>query len=121
MPASELALLTRQLGALLGAGVQLVDALGVLSDQSDRAATKRMLSQVRERVREGSSLADALAGHPEVFSDLYVGMVRAGEQAAALEAGARPRGRLQRAASGIRHQGARRNDLSDHHDDALAR
>jgi general secretion pathway protein F len=86
MPASELALMTRQLSALLGAGVQLVDALGALSDQSTRAATKRMLSQVRERVREGSSLADALAIHPETFSVLYVGMVRAGEQAAALEA-----------------------------------
>ena len=86
MPAAELALLTRQLSALLGAGVQLVDALGALSDQSARAATKRMLSQVRERVREGSSLADALANHRDIFSDLYIGMVRAGEQAAALEA-----------------------------------
>jgi general secretion pathway protein F len=86
MPASDLALLTRQLSALLGAGVQLVDALSALSDQSSRAATKRMLSQVRERVREGSSLADALTNHRDVFSDLYIGMVRAGEQAAALEA-----------------------------------
>ncbi len=85
MPAAELALMTRQLSALLGAGVQLVDALGALADQSSRATTKRMLSQVRERVREGSSLADALAVHKDVFSDLYVGMVRAGEQAAALE------------------------------------
>ena len=86
MPASDLALLTRQLSALLGAGVQLVDALGALSDQSSRAATKRMLSQVRERVREGSSLAEALTAHRDTFSDLYIGMVRAGEQAAALEA-----------------------------------
>jgi general secretion pathway protein F len=86
MSASDLALLTRQLSALLGAGVQLVDALSALADQSTRAATKRMLSQVRERVREGSSLADALTNHRDVFSDLYIGMVRAGEQAAALEA-----------------------------------
>ncbi len=86
MPAADLALLTRQLSALLGAGVQLVDALTALADQSARAATKRMLSQVRERVREGSSLADALTSHRDVFSDLYIGMVRAGEQAAALEA-----------------------------------
>jgi general secretion pathway protein F len=86
MPSSDLALLTRQLSALLGAGVQLVDALGALADQSARAQTKRMLSQVRERVREGSSLADALTAHRDVFSDLYIGMVRAGEQAAALEA-----------------------------------
>ena len=82
MPASELALMTRQLSALLGAGVQLVEALGTLREQSARAQTKRMLSQVRERVREGSSLADALAAHRDVFSDLYVGMVRAGEQPA---------------------------------------
>ena len=86
MPAADLALLTRQLSALLGAGVQLVDALSALADQSTRAATKRMLSQVRERVREGSSLADALTNHRDIFSDLYIGMVRAGEQAAALEA-----------------------------------
>jgi general secretion pathway protein F len=79
-------LLTRQLSALLGAGVQLVDALGALSDQTSRAITKRILSQVREGVREGSSLADALAAHPDTFSDLYVGMVRAGEAAGALEA-----------------------------------
>ena len=82
----DLSLMTRQLGALLGAGVQLVDALGILSAQSSKAGVKRMMSQVRERVREGSSLADALAAHREVFSDLYVGMVRAGEAAAALEA-----------------------------------
>src|SRR5260370_12373420 len=86
MPASDLALLTRQLSALLGAGVQLVDALAALADQSARAPTTRMLSQVRERVREGSSLADALVAHRDVFSDLYIGMVRAGEQPAALEA-----------------------------------
>src|SRR5271156_938777 len=85
LPAAELALLTRQLSALLGAGVPLVEALGALSDQPARAATKRMFSQVRERVREGSSLADALASHRDTFSELYIGMVRAGEQAAALE------------------------------------
>jgi general secretion pathway protein F len=47
--------------------------------------TKRLLSQIRERVREGTSLGDALAAHPETFSDLYIGMVRAGEAAGALE------------------------------------
>jgi general secretion pathway protein F len=86
MPAPELALMTRQLSALLGAGVQLVEALGTLSEQAARPAVKRMLSQVREAVREGSSLTDALTAHPDIFSDLYVGMVRAGEAAGALEA-----------------------------------
>ncbi len=86
MSGPDLSLMTRQLSALLGAGVQLVDALGILSAQSGKAQVKRMMSQVRERVREGTSLADALAAHREVFSDLYVGMIRAGEAAAALEA-----------------------------------
>jgi general secretion pathway protein F len=85
IPPTELSLLTRQLSSLLGAGVQLVDALGALADQSARPVTKRLLSQIRERVREGTSLGDALAGHPETFSDLYIGMVRAGEAAGALE------------------------------------
>jgi general secretion pathway protein F len=85
IPPSELSLLTRQLSSLLGAGVQLVDALAALADQSTRPVTKRLLSQIRERVREGTSLGDALAGHPDTFSDLYIGMVRAGEAAGALE------------------------------------
>jgi len=85
IPPSELSLLTRQLSSLLGAGVQLVDALAALADQSARAVTKRLLSQIRERVREGTSLGDALAAHPDTFSDLYIGMVRAGEAAGALE------------------------------------
>jgi general secretion pathway protein F len=85
IPPSELSLLTRQLSSLLGAGVQLVDALAALADQSARPVTKRLLSQIRERVREGTSLGDALAAHPETFSDLYIGMVRAGEAAGALE------------------------------------
>ena len=85
IPPTELSLLTRQLSSLLGAGVQLVDALAALADQSARPVTKRLLSQIRERVREGTSLGDALAAHPETFSDLYIGMVRAGEAAGALE------------------------------------
>jgi len=85
IPPSDLSLLTRQLSSLLGAGVQLVDALAALADQSARPVTKRLLSQIRERVREGTSLGDALAAHPDTFSDLYIGMVRAGEAAGALE------------------------------------
>ncbi len=82
----ELALLTRQLATLVGARVPLVDSLSALIEQSEHARTKRILSQVREQVTEGSSLADALKAHPRVFSDLYVNMVRAGEASGALEA-----------------------------------
>ena len=85
MKATDLGLLTRQLGSLLGGGVPLLDALTLLADQAAKPAVKKMMSQVRERVREGISLADAMKEHPEAFSELYVHMVRAGEQAGALE------------------------------------
>jgi general secretion pathway protein F len=85
VPAAELALVTRQLATLLGAGLPLVDALTALAEQVHRPMLRAIFSQVRERVREGSALADALAMHGHVFSSLYVNMVRAGEAAGALE------------------------------------
>jgi general secretion pathway protein F len=81
----ELALLTRQLSTLVGAGLPLVDCLSALIEQSESARIKRVLSQIREQVTEGTSLADALKAHPRIFSDLYVNMVRAGEASGALD------------------------------------
>lgn len=81
----ELAVVTRQLSTLVSAGLPLVEALSALIEQADVARLKSILSHVRERVNEGSSLADALAQHPKVFSDLFVNMVRAGEASGALD------------------------------------
>jgi general secretion pathway protein F len=85
IPPEELALLTRQLATLVGAGLPLVDCLSALIEQVENARTKRVLSQIRELVTEGTALADALKEHPRVFSDLYVNMVRAGEASGALD------------------------------------
>jgi general secretion pathway protein F len=81
----DLALTTRQLATLVGAGLPLVDCLSALIEQTENARIKRVLSQVREQVTEGVSLADALKGHPRMFTDLYVNMVRAGEASGALD------------------------------------
>jgi general secretion pathway protein F len=81
----DLALLTRQLATLVGAGLPLVDCLSALIEQTEGARAKRILSQVREQVTEGTALADALKAHPRVFTDLYVNMVRAGEASGALD------------------------------------
>ncbi len=81
----DLALMTRQLSTLVGAGLPLVECLGALIEQIDNARIKRTLSQVREQVVEGRAFADALRDHPKVFSDLYVNMVRAGEASGALD------------------------------------
>ncbi len=85
VPDLELALFTRQLATLIGAGVPLVESLTALTEQLENEQLKRVAGQVRGTVNEGSALADALAEHPRVFSDLYQGMVRAGESSGALE------------------------------------
>jgi general secretion pathway protein F len=85
VPAMELAAMTRQLSTLVGASLPLVQCLNALTDQVEHARLRTVLAEVREAVNEGSSLADALANYPRIFSDLYVNMIRAGEQSGALE------------------------------------
>lgn len=83
--ADDVAIVTRQLAVLTGAGIPLAEALAALVDQVDHERLKKVISNVKQRVNEGSSLADALKAHPRVFSDLYVNMIRAGESSGALE------------------------------------
>jgi general secretion pathway protein F len=83
--ADDVAVATRQLAVLVGAGIPLVDALTALVEQVDHERLKRVLSAVKQRVNEGSSLADALAQHPKAFGTLYVNMIRAGESSGALD------------------------------------
>lgn len=82
----QVSILTRQLSVLLKAGVPLAESLGALVEQSERPHLKRILADVKTKVNEGSSLADALSRHPGSFEDLYINMVRAGETAGNLEA-----------------------------------
>ena len=81
----DIALTTRQLAVLLRAGMPLVGALGVMLDQTSRPRLRATLYDVRDRVNRGSSLGDALAAHPRVFTPLYVNMVRAGEASGTLK------------------------------------
>jgi general secretion pathway protein F len=82
---SDIAVLTRQMATLTRAGIPLVEALNALTDQADKEELKRVLSDVRRKVNEGSSLANALKDHPKHFSNLYVNMVRAGESSGNLD------------------------------------
>ena len=81
----DLAVMTRQFSTLVRAGIPIVDSLTALVDQTDNEKLKRVLSEVKDRVNEGSSLADAMAQFPKVFSSLYINMIEAGEQSGALE------------------------------------
>ncbi len=82
----DVAIMTRQLATLLHAGVALVEALNALVDQVDKERLKIVLSDIKSRVNEGSSLADAMTQHEKVFGKLYINMVRAGEHSGALDA-----------------------------------
>lgn len=80
----DISVLTRQMATLLGASVPMAETLNALVDQSEKQKLKVVLSEVKERVNEGSTLADALARHPRIFNDLFVQMTRAGERSGAL-------------------------------------
>jgi general secretion pathway protein F len=82
----DVAVLTRQLATLLGAGIPLFESLNALIEQVENDVMKRALTAVREQVREGISFAKALEAHPTIFPTLYVNMVRAGEASGTLHA-----------------------------------
>ncbi len=82
---AELSMMTRQLATLLGAGFPLVSAIYTLVPQASSTAFKRILSQIKDAIEEGSSFADALAQYPDTFSDIYINMVKSGETSGTLE------------------------------------
>ena len=81
----EVSLITRQLAVLFEAGMPIVNALSAVLEQVDTPRLERVIHEVRDQVRQGATLGDALAAHPREFTDLYVNMVRAGESSGALE------------------------------------
>lgn len=81
----DLAVATRQLATLVGAGLPLVSALQALADQTESFTLKRVIIDVREKVEQGSSLAKALGTYPKTFPTLYVNMVASGEASGTLD------------------------------------
>ncbi|MGD6899085.1 type II secretion system F family protein [Bacillus infantis] len=69
----------RQFATLLRAGVTVVDATGILSQQTESKALKKALAAVEQDLREGNSLSDAAAKHKKVFTSMFVNMIKAGE------------------------------------------
>jgi general secretion pathway protein F len=82
---TDLALMTRQLATLLRAKIQVVEAFSALVDQTDNPRLKITLSEIRQKVNEGSSLASALSDYPKIFDNVYINMVEAGETSGTLE------------------------------------
>ncbi|MBX9722375.1 MAG: type II secretion system F family protein, partial [Candidatus Obscuribacterales bacterium] len=81
----HLVIFTRQLSAMVGAGVPLLRSLTSLEKHAEDPMLKKVLGDVIKSVEGGSSLAGALQKHPNTFNDIYVNMVRAGETAGILD------------------------------------
>ena len=82
---ADVAIFTRQLSTLLRAGIPLAEALAALFDQIENQRFRTIVGEVRQKVNEGSSLADALGKFPRVFAEVYISMVRSGETAGNLD------------------------------------
>lgn len=78
---TDLVLFTRQLSTMVSAGVPLLRSLTTMRDQVENPTLREIISDMIKDVQGGVSLADALAKHPDVFSDIFVNMIRAGEAA----------------------------------------
>lgn len=81
----DLVMFTRQLSAMISAGVPLLRSINSLEEHADSKALKAVVSQISKDVESGMSLADSLGKHPNAFNDVYVNMVRAGESAGILD------------------------------------
>ena len=83
--ARDLTVLARQLATMVSSGLSLLRALYVLEEQTDSPKLTKIIVEVRQDVEAGLSLSQSLAKHPTVFNDLFVSMVRAGEEGGNLE------------------------------------
>ncbi len=82
---NDLVNFTRQLSTMINAGLPMTEALGLLRSQARTATMAKVVDEILRDIEGGSSLAAALAKHPEVFSKIYISLVKAGETAGILD------------------------------------
>ncbi len=80
----ELVTLTRNLSSMIKAGLPLTRALSVIERQTKNERLKHVIKSIRENINKGKQFNEGLSEFPKVFSDLYVAMVRAGEESGQL-------------------------------------
>ena len=81
----DIAVFSRQFAVMINSGLSLLRSLYILEEQTENKVLAKVLGEVRQDVEKGSSLSQALARHPKIFSRLYVAMVRAGETGGVLD------------------------------------
>ncbi len=84
VPTSEKILFTRNLAAMISAGVSLSRALSILERQTQNVKFRGIINEIAQDINQGKSLSDSVKKFPEVFSSLFVSMVHAGEESGKL-------------------------------------
>ena len=85
IPMRDIVIFTRQFSTMINSGLPLVQAMGILAEQSENPGLRDITKQVVFDVESGNTVADALRKHPQAFSELYVNMVAAGEAGGILD------------------------------------
>lgn len=75
----DLVIFSRQLATMVDSGIPLVQALSILGEQVEKENFRQVILKIRQDIEEGAGFCDALAKHSNVFSALYINMVKAGE------------------------------------------
>ncbi len=83
--ADDLVIATRQLATMVNSGMSLLRALYVIEEQTENDKLREAFIDVRKDVEAGLALSDSLAKHPDIFNELYVAMVQAGETGGILD------------------------------------
>jgi len=83
--AGDIAIFSRMLATMLGAGIPLVQAFEIIGAGHEKPSMQKLLLEIKADIEGGTSLHEALGKHPLHFDDLYVNLTEAGEQAGALE------------------------------------
>jgi len=83
--AKDIATFARQLATMMNAGLPIVQALEIIAQSAEKKNMQDLVNEVRSDVESGTNLADALDRHRKHFDELFVNLVRAGEQSGALE------------------------------------
>lgn len=82
---TEKIMMTRNLGVMFSTGLSMVKIFDILSLQSRNHQLKSALMDIKEKVSKGETLSDALSRYPKIFSDLFVNMIKVGEESGTLD------------------------------------
>lgn len=81
----DIVIFSRQLATMVDAGIPLVSAFDILAEQAEKSSMQKVLIRIRDDIQTGNSLSGSISKHPNVFSPLYINMVRAGESSGMLD------------------------------------